>query len=100
MPEICNKCGLPKEICACGEISKQQANVVIRSEKRRYGKNVTLVTGLEGDQKEVMKALKAKLACGGTLKEGVIELQGNHVHRAKELLVTMGFPADTIEESR
>jgi translation initiation factor 1 len=99
MSEICNKCGLPKEICACGEISKQQARVTIRSEKRRYGKAMTLVEGLDSDQKEIMKKLKAKLACGGTVKDGVIELQGQHVNRAKEMLVKMGFPENTIEAS-
>jgi translation initiation factor 1 len=99
MSEICDKCGLPKDICACGEISKQQARLVIRSEKRRYGKPVTLVEGLESDQKEIMKKLKAKLACGGTLKDGAIELQGAHIKRAKELLVDLGFPENTIEAS-
>jgi len=99
MPEICNKCGLPKEICACGEISKQQASIKVQAEKRRYGKSVTLVTGLDSDQKEVMKKLKARLACGGTLKEGVIELQGNHVSRVKDILIGLGFPGNTIEAS-
>lgn len=99
MPEICPKCGLPKDICACGEISKEQARVVIRSVKRRYGKDVTLVEGLESGQKETMKKLKAKLACGGTLKDGVIELQGKHNKRAKEFLVKEGFPENTIEAS-
>ena len=99
MSEICPKCGLPKEICACGEISKQQAQITIRSEKRRYGKQMTLVEGLDADQKEIMKKLKAKLACGGTLKGGVIELQGKHVKRTKEFLVGMGFPENTIEAS-
>lgn len=97
MPEICNKCGLPKEICACGEILKQQARVVIRSEKRRYGKQMTLVEGLDADQKEIMKKLKAKLACGGTVKDGIIELQGNHVVRAKDILIGLGFPENTIQ---
>ncbi len=96
MSDICDKCGLPKDLCVCGEISKQQAKIVIRSEKRRYGKNVTLVEGLESDQKEIMKKLKAKLACGGTVKSGIIELQGNHVVRAKVALIKEGFPEDTI----
>jgi len=99
MPEICNKCGLPKDICACGELSKEQARIIIRAVKRKYGKPVTLVEGLDADQKEVMKAMKAKLACGGTLKEGVIELQGNHVKKAREVLVSMGFPENTINAS-
>jgi translation initiation factor 1 len=60
---------------------------------------MTLVEGLDSDQKEIMKKLKAKLACGGTVKDGVIELQGQHVNRAKEMLVKMGFPENTIEAS-
>ncbi len=99
MSDICNKCGLPKELCACGEISKQQARVTIRSEKRRYNKQMTLVEGLDSGQKEVMKKLKAKLACGGTVKDGVIELQGQHVQKTKEILISMGFPENTIEAS-
>lgn len=99
MPEICNKCGLPKEICACGEISKEQSHVVIRAERRRYGKFMTLVEGLDSDQKSIMKKLKGKLACGGTVKDGTIELQGHHVSRAKDILVDLGFPENTIEAS-
>lgn len=90
---------MPKDICACGELSKQQARVIIRSEKRRYGKNVTLVEGLDANHKEVMKKLKAKLACGGTVKSGTIELQGDHVKRVKEALLGLGFPENTIEAS-
>jgi len=37
------------------------------------------------------------LACGGTLKEGVIELQGNHSHKIKQILVKLGFNGEQIE---
>ena len=98
MPEICNKCGLPKEICVCGEISKEQARVVVRTEKRRYGKWMTVVEGLEDDgSKELLKSLKSKLACGGTSKNGSIELQGNHKNKVPDLLVKFGFPENTID---
>jgi len=97
MSEICDKCGLPKDLCVCGEISKQQARIVVKTDRRRYGKYVTLVVGLESDQKAIMKKLKAKLACGGTLKDGVIELQGNHVARVKKTLIDLGFPEETID---
>ncbi|MBN2517969.1 MAG: translation initiation factor [Candidatus Altiarchaeota archaeon] len=98
MPEICNKCGLPKELCVCGEISKEQARVVIRVEKRRYGKNVTVVEGLEGnDTKDMAKTLKSKLACGGTSKKGLVELQGDHKNKVREILIGSGFPEATID---
>jgi translation initiation factor 1 len=97
MSEICNKCGLPKEICACGEISKEQARVTIRTEKRRYGKNVTLVGGMEADVKELSKKLKSKLACGGTAKNGRVELQGDHKNKVRDILVGLGYPESTID---
>ena len=98
MPEICNKCGVPKEICVCSEISKEQARVVVRTEKRRYGKLVTIIEGLEDDGiKELAKSLKNKLACGGTSKNGSIELQGNHKNKVLDLLVDFGFLEDTID---
>ena len=69
-------------------------------EKRRYGKNYTLVTGIdpnEVDLSALAKKLKSKLACGGTQKEGRIELQGDHRYKIKQILEDFGFPANNIE---
>jgi len=41
--------------------------------------------------------LKSKLACGGTSKEGRIELQGKHKARVREVLVGMGFSPEMID---
>ena len=49
------------------------------------------------DIKELTKTLKAKCACGGTAKNGQIELQGDHKVRVKEVLSELGFSSDTIE---
>lgn len=46
---------------------------------------------------KVAKQLKKKLACGGTYKQGKIELQGDHLRRVKGLLVEMGFPEKKIK---
>lgn len=100
MSEICPVCGLPKDICVCEEVAKEQQIITIRVEKRRYGKEVTIVEGLDGNQinlDELIKFLKSKLACGGTIKNGVIELQGNHVQKVKELLIKKGFNPDKIK---
>ena len=51
----------------------------------------------ELDIKELTKTLKAKCACGGTAKNGQIELQGDHKVKVKEVLSDMGFSSDTIE---
>ena len=69
------------------------------TDKKRYGKVVTVVTGFENDidVKKIAKALKNELACGGTYKDQMIELQGDHVKRIKPLLVTLGFDESSIE---
>lgn len=98
MSEVCAKCGLPKELCVCGAISKGESRIKVYVDSRRYGKNVTIVEQIEKKNiREVSKQLKSKLACGGTVKDGKIELQGNHKAKVKEILVRLGFPADKIE---
>jgi len=98
--EICPKCGLPKQACVCEQIAKSSQKIRIATDKKRYGKIVTVVTGFEGgvDVKGVAKTLKNELACGGTYKDGAIELQGDHTKKIKEILVKLGFEADLISE--
>ena len=99
MAEVCNKCGLPKELCICGTIAREEAKIKVYLDKRRYGKKMTIVEGIdkESDPGKITKVLKSKLACGGTLKEGKIELQGDHRDKVKAILVKNGFDADKIE---
>ncbi len=99
MPEVCQVCGLPKELCVCEEIAREQQRINVYAMKRKFGKMVTIIEGIDEkqlDPKELTKKLKSKLACGGTWKDGKIELQGNHKARVKEVLVEMGFSQDMI----
>jgi translation initiation factor 1 len=96
---ICPKCGLPKELCICEEVAKEQQRIQVKVNKRRYGKEVTIIEGLDPydiDLTDLTKFLKAKLACGGTVKETSIELQGNHKERVKELLAMKGYKLEQI----
>ncbi len=43
------------------------------------------------------KELKKRLACGGTVKNGVIELQGDHREKAKEILIKMGYKEELLD---
>ncbi len=100
MSEICAKCGLPKELCICDSLSKEQQKIKIKAERRRFGKMMTIIEGIDAsaiDVRALMKKLKSKLACGGTYKDGLLELQGDHRQRVKELLVKEGFNEDMIE---
>ncbi len=67
-----------------------------RETKGRKGKGVTIVTGLQlsGDQLEKLaKELKAKCGAGGTLKQDIIEIQGDHRGAIVALLQEKGFVA-------
>ncbi|NAZ26610.1 MAG: stress response translation initiation inhibitor YciH [Thermogladius sp.] len=91
--------GLPPEICE--QLSREEQVIKIRVDMRKFGKAVTVVEGLPSDKetlKSIAKALKTKLAAGGTYRDdGVIELQGDHRHRVKEILVNeFGFPPENV----
>lgn len=100
MSETCSTCGLPKELCVCETIAKESQKIEVALVKKKFGKKNTVVTGInehEVDLKELAKKLKNRFACGGTAKEGMIELQGNHLKIIKEELVKLGFSPDTIQ---
>lgn len=91
---ICAVCGLPDELCMCEEIAKEQQLIRITNDKRRYGKTVTIVEGLDStdiDIDELARTLKNRCAAGGTAKEGRIELQGEHRKRVAEVLEGLGY---------
>ena len=81
MAVICNTCGLPDDLCACGDLDKDSSQIIIRLETRRFKKKGTMIEGLDpkiNNLESVAKELKGKYACGGTAKEGYIFLQGDH----------------------
>ena len=92
--------GLPTDASAFDEIVKSDQKITISTVSRRYGKIITLVTGFDKnfDIKSTAKQLKEKLACGGTVKDGVIELQGNHKRQVKPVLISLGFSEDAISD--
>lgn len=96
---ICPKCGLPREACVCEEIAKSEQRLRIEIDKRRFGKLITVISGIEDatiNIKDVAKRLKSELACGGTVKNNKIELQGDHRKKAREILLEIGFQADIV----
>lgn len=85
--------GLPEELGIDDDLQRTQQVLSVRVDSRRYGKPVTVVSGFDGDAnlKELASALKSKLACGGTVEDGEIELQGNHRNRVPDLLRERGY---------
>jgi len=59
-----------------------------------------VIEGLDekkSDLKELLKKLKSRMACGGTIREKGLELQGDHKDRIKEVLVELGFLPESID---
>ena len=100
MAVICNTCGLPDDLCACGDLDKDSSQIIIRLETRRFKKKGTMIEGLDpkiNNLESVAKELKGKYECGGTAKEGYIFLQGDHRDTIKDALVNLGFSEEKIE---
>jgi translation initiation factor 1 len=77
----------------CEEIAREQQDITIYMTKRRYGKTVTIVQGLDTDIdiETLAKQLKTKCAAGGTVKDGNIELQGDHKKKVQKALEELGY---------
>lgn len=90
---------MPMDLCICDSLAKEGEKIKVYFEKRRFSKEVTIVDNIQKDMNPelIAKKLKQKLACGGTYKDGKIMLQGNHVQRAKKILIELGFPEDQIQ---
>ncbi|SDS97901.1 translation initiation factor Sui1 [Pseudomonas oryzae] len=95
----CPDCGKPIGECICGQpvIPAGDGIARVRREtKGRGGKTVTTVSGvsLAGEElKELASALKKRCGTGGALKDGVIEIQGDHVELLLGELEKRGFRA-------
>ena len=82
---MCPSCGKPIGECTCREKRAAAAGDGVvrvgRETKGRKGRGVTVVTGIPLDEeglKALGKQLKTKCGAGGTVKDGVIEIQGDH----------------------
>lgn len=96
---MCPECRHPLASCACKAKAAPAGNGVVRvarQTKGRGGKSVTVVTGvaLDGIALALLgKQLRTACGCGGTVKDGVIEVQGDHVDRIVDELNKLGHAA-------
>ena len=99
--DTCPTCGLPYKRCRCNESTqsgpaKKSDGIVriTRDRKHRVGKTVTVITGLPVNS-EALAALAQQLkklcGTGGTVKDGVIEIQGDHCDKIQAKLSEMGY---------
>ena len=91
---MCPACRKPMASCICGKKSAPPGDGIVRiSREKRSGKVVTLAKGLALEEAALTalgKQLKAACGSGGTVKDWVIEIQGDHVEKVMEALVKAG----------
>ncbi len=98
-PVLCDRCNAPEAECNCPPAvevvervppEKQKARIAV--EKRKKGKVVTVVRGLDSaDLPELVTHLKNKCGAGGSIQDGTIEIQGKHADRVRAELTTRGY---------
>lgn len=95
----CPDCGKPVDACICKQQVIPEGDGIARvrrESKGRGGKTVTTVSGVPlalEQLKELAANLKRRCGTGGALKDGVIEIQGDHVELLLAELVKQGFKA-------
>ncbi len=94
---MCPACRQPVATCACKAAQAPSGDGIVRvsrESKGRGGRTVTLVRGLALDAEALAalgKRLRSACGSGGTAKEGVLEVQGDHAERVIALLQAEGF---------
>ncbi len=93
--DLCDVCGLPADFCVCDSLDSEAVRITVKVDQRRYKKSMTIIT-FEGEIKDkklksLVKNAKSFFASGGTLKDNVIEIQGDHKNKVREFLRENGF---------
>lgn len=99
IPPKCDRCDELESDCQCPpetpvveHVPRDKQQLKVYPEKRKHGRIITCVKYVDQlDRSEALTALKNKFGCGGTIKNDVIELQGDHVFESKQLLKQLGF---------
>lgn len=75
------------------DLERASQQLTVRTEERRYGKQMVVIEGFDADVDidALASTLKSALGTGGTAKAGRIELQGDHAARVRELLRERGY---------
>ncbi len=96
---VCPRCGHAVDRCRCSKeaAARPAGNVVVRISREtsgRRGKTVTVVRGLpldDDDARALAGELKRRCGSGGAVKDGAIEIQGDHRDTVEAELARRGY---------
>jgi translation initiation factor 1 len=93
---MCPRCSQPLKSCTCANTAPPPGDGIVRLMRRTKGckgKGVTMITGLDlppGEMKKLAKKFKQKCGSGGSVKNGIIEIQGDHRDLLEQELRRLG----------
>lgn len=93
----CPTCGQPYKDCRCGQQVQPQKKSdgivrVMRDRKKRGGKTVTVISGIPNSALTSLgQQLKKLCGSGGTVKDDIIEIQGDHCEKVMTKLTELGY---------
>ncbi len=100
-PPHCERCEKPETECKCPPLEAPAAKrpagsraVRVGVEKRRHGRTMTVVRDLNPDRDDIpalLTLLKSACGAGGTISEGLLEIQGTHRERVSSELLKLGY---------
>lgn len=102
-PVLCEQCGADVKTCDCKPVEKkivaadvppEKQSVRVRVEKRKRGKLMTVIAdfrGPESQRRQFLTDIKNHCGAGGTIDDGNVEVQGDHVDRIKAFLLAAGY---------
>lgn len=79
-----------RQIADPGPQKPSETVYIARDRKMRKGKVVTVISGLQGQLKELQKELQKICGAGGSVKNGTIEIQGDHRDKISDILQQKG----------
>ena len=95
--EKCPVCDELVDLCVCKSDGDKKVSLSVvligREKKGRRGKTVTIVSGIHQNPKVVQKELQQLCGAGGTIKNGMIEIQGDHREKIHDFLQQKGYTA-------
>jgi len=80
-------------------LSAGEQQIIISNDRRKWGRVVTVITfvgDFDVNLKNILTKAKKKCASGGTVRDNIVELQGDHRFKLKKFLIDLGFPEENI----
>lgn len=102
-PPKCDRCEKLESECKCPPLPKpkpasvppEKQTIRMTTEKRKRGKLMTILKGLqfpdESDRKDFLKKLKDHCGAGGTIQDDELEIQGDQMKKLRPYLIDLGY---------